>query len=82
MLGHQSCTIHRRQRSKVRHRREQQADREFSIWDSGNGLTEVFGRLITTDAHAVDARLDALAATVCAADPRTRKQLRADAMGA
>jgi hypothetical protein len=42
----------------------------------------VFGRLITTDAHAVDARLDALAATVCANDPRTRNQRRADAMGA
>ena len=47
-----------------------------------DGLTEIFGRLITTDAHAVDARLDALAATVCADDPRTRNQRRADAMGA
>jgi len=45
-------------------------------------LTEIFGRLITTDAHAVDARLDAIAATVCADDPRTRNQRRADAMGA
>ncbi|MBV9350732.1 MAG: HNH endonuclease [Mycobacterium sp.] len=69
-------------RDAVRRRREQQADREFSIWDSGNGLTEVFGRLIATDAHAVDARLDALAAMVCADDPRTHKQRRADAMGA
>jgi len=66
----------------VRRRREQQADRELSIWDGGNGLTEVFGRLITTDAHAVDARLDALADIVCADDPRTRKQRRSDAMGA
>jgi hypothetical protein len=69
-------------RDAVRRRRERQADREFSIFDSGEGLTEVFGRLITTDAHAVDARLDALAATVCADDPRTRNQRRADAMGA
>jgi len=37
---------------------------------------------MTTDAHAVDARLDALAATVCGDDPRTRNQRRADAMGA
>jgi hypothetical protein len=66
----------------VRRRRERHADREFSIWDSGDGLTEVFGRLVTTDARAVDARLDALAATVCAEDPRTRDQRRADAMGA
>jgi hypothetical protein len=69
-------------RDAVRRRRERQADREFCIWDAGDGLTEVFGRLITTDAHAVDARLDALAATVCADDPRTRTQRRADAMGA
>jgi hypothetical protein len=69
-------------RDAVRRRRELEAGREFSIWDGGNGLTEVFGRLITTDAQAVDARLDALAATVCDADPRTRDQRRADAMGA
>ena len=25
-------------------------DREFSIWDGGQGLTEVFGRLHTSDA--------------------------------
>ncbi len=54
----------------------------FSIFGDEDGLTEVFGRLVTTDAHAVDARLDALAATVCANDPRTRSQRRADAMGA
>jgi hypothetical protein len=81
LAGQVDRIVARADHDAVRHRREQQADREFSIWDSGNGLTEVFGRLITTDAHAVDARLDALAATVCAADPRTRKQLRADAMG-
>jgi Domain of unknown function (DUF222) len=74
--------VERADRDAVRRRREAQANREFSIWDGGNGLTEVFGRLHTTDAHAVDARLDALAATVCDDDPRTRNQRRADAMGA
>jgi uncharacterized protein DUF222 len=74
--------VARADRDAVRRRRERQADREFSTWDSGDGLSEVFGRLITTDAHAVDARLDALAATVCVDDPRTGKQRRADAMGA
>jgi hypothetical protein len=74
--------VSRADRDAVRRRRERQADREFSIWGDADGLTEVFGRLITTDAHAVDARLDALAATVCADDPRTRSQRRADAMGA
>ena len=74
--------VARADRDAVRRRREQQADREFSIWDSGDGLTEVYGRLSTTDAHAVDIRLNALAAAVCADDPRNRKQRRADAMGA
>jgi len=66
----------------VRRRRERQAERELSIFDSGNGLTEVFGRLLSPDAHALDARVNALAATVCDADPRTRNQRRADAMAA
>ncbi|MGH3542728.1 MAG: HNH endonuclease signature motif containing protein [Mycobacterium sp.] len=82
LSGYVDRIVARADRDAVRRRREQQADREFSIWDSGNGLAEVFGRLVTTDAHAVDARLDALAATVCTDDPRTRKQRRADAMGA
>jgi hypothetical protein len=66
----------------VRRRRERQAERELLIFDSGNGLTEVFGRLLSPDAHALDARLDALARTVCDADPRNRNQRRADAMAA
>jgi hypothetical protein len=74
--------VARADRDAVRRRRERRGDREFSIWGDADGLTEVFGRLITPDAHAVDARLDALAATVCADDPRTRNQRRADAMGA
>jgi Domain of unknown function (DUF222) len=82
LAGRVDRIVARADRDAVRRRRERQADREFSIWDSGDGLSEVFGRLITTDAHAVDARLDALAATVCADDPRTGKQRRADAMGA
>jgi Domain of unknown function (DUF222) len=82
LAGQVDRIVARADRDAVRRRRERQADREFSIWDGGDGLSEVFGRLITTDAHAVDARLDALAATVCADDPRTRKQRRADAMGA
>ncbi len=74
--------VARADRDAVRRRRQRQPERELSIWDSGDGLTEVFGRLISTDAHVLDARLDALAATVCAGDPRTRNQRRADAMGA
>ena len=80
--GYVDQVVVRADRDAVRRRRERRGDREFSIWGDENGLTEVFGRLVTTDAHAVDARLDALAATVCAQDPRTRSQRRADAMGA
>jgi hypothetical protein len=82
LAGRVDRIVARADHDAVRRRRERQADREFSIWDSGDGLSEVFGRLISTDAHAVDTRLEALAATVCADDPRTRKQRRADAMGA
>ena len=38
--------------------------------------------LFANDAKALDQRLDALAATVCDADPRTVDQRRADALGA
>ncbi|MEE6137862.1 HNH endonuclease signature motif containing protein [Mycobacterium sp. 050128] len=74
--------VARADRDAVRRAREQQADREFSLWDGGNGLTEVFGRLVTTDARVVDARLNALAHSVCDGDTRTVKQRRADALAA
>jgi hypothetical protein len=66
----------------VRRHRQQMNDREVSIWECESGMAEVFGKLFTTDAEALDKRLDALADTVCAADPRTRDQRRADALGA
>jgi hypothetical protein len=52
------------------------------VIEDGSGLASVFATLFTPDAKAVDARLNALADTVCPADPRTRDQRRADAMGA
>lgn len=82
LAGQVDKIVARADRDALRQRREQQADREVSICASGNGLAELFGRLIATDAHALDARLDALAGTVCEHDPRTRNQRRADAMGA
>ncbi|HEU4361772.1 MAG TPA: HNH endonuclease signature motif containing protein [Mycobacterium sp.] len=62
--------------------RQRHTDRELSIFGNSDGVTEVFGRLFTPDAHVLDARLDALANTVCPDDPRTHKQRRADALGA
>src|SRR5262249_1233733 len=71
LAGHIDRVVARIDRDAVRRRREAKADRELCVWDSGNGLSEVYGRLVSTDAHAVDTRLDALADTVCADDPRT-----------
>ncbi|MBW0013389.1 HNH endonuclease signature motif containing protein, partial [Mycobacterium sp.] len=59
-----------------------QAEREVSIWEGHDGLWHVEGSLLSPDAHALDQRLNALAATVCTHDPRSRGQRRADALGA
>ncbi len=82
LSGYVDRIVARADQDAVRRRRERRGDREVSFWGDADGLTEMFGRLVATDANAVDARLDALAATVCDADPRTRNQRRADALGA
>jgi hypothetical protein len=66
----------------VRRRQEVQAQREVWIGGESEGLCQIDGRLRSTDARAVDARLSALAATVCPNDPRSVAQRRADALGA
>ncbi|MGV0041382.1 HNH endonuclease signature motif containing protein [Mycobacterium colombiense] len=66
----------------VRRRKESVADREIWIVDAGDGMSHIEGGLMSPDAHALDKRLNALAATVCEHDPRTREQRRADALGA
>ncbi|BBY94883.1 hypothetical protein MGALJ_45520 [Mycobacterium gallinarum] len=48
----------------------------------GSGVAFIEGRLIVTDAEALDQRLDAIARTVCENDPRTLDQRRAAALGA
>ena len=53
----------------VRRRTEQQADREIWIGAEQEGLSQIIGSLFTVDAHALDNRLSALAATVCDHDP-------------
>ncbi|REW12130.1 DUF222 domain-containing protein, partial [Mycobacterium tuberculosis] len=50
----------------VRQVRERARDREVSIWNSADGMGEVYAQLYATDAQALDARLNALVATVCA----------------
>jgi Domain of unknown function (DUF222) len=56
--------------------------RHVDITPDADGTAGVEGVLLGHDAAALDARLDAMAATVCAGDPRTAQQRRADAMGA
>jgi len=50
--------------------------------EDGSGMATVYATLFAHDAKAFDARVDALARTVCPADPRTVDQRRADAIGA
>ncbi len=66
----------------VRRRERKRHDRGIEIWDSGDGLAEIRGFLRNMDAHLLQERLDALAATVCDQDLRTRAQRRADSIGA
>ncbi|WP_371934553.1 HNH endonuclease signature motif containing protein [Mycobacterium sp. TY815] len=66
----------------LRRRKEAQADREVWIGAPADGICPIEGRLRSTDARAVEARLTVLAATVCPHDPRTAAQRRADALGA
>jgi Domain of unknown function (DUF222) len=57
-------------------------DRYVEIDPTGSGLAGIWAQLHATDGAALDQKLDALAETVCSADPRTKKQRRADALGA
>ncbi|OBH90965.1 HNH endonuclease signature motif containing protein [Mycobacterium sp. E2733] len=66
----------------VRRRQQCRDERCVGIDDLEGGMSEIRGSLFSPDAHALDARLDALAATVCEHDPRSRDQRRADALGA
>ena len=66
----------------VRRTKSRAGDRDVSLWDYRDGMADLSGRLFATDAQVLDRKLDALAATVCEADPRTVAQRRADALGA
>lgn len=66
----------------VRRRRERAQGRDVWIGDIGDGMARIEGTLLSPDGRALDGRLDAMAATVCEHDPRSRDQRRADALGA
>ena len=56
-------------------------NRYVDIDPASPGVASISGYLNAADGAALDQRLDALAATVCANDPRTKEQRRADACG-
>jgi Domain of unknown function (DUF222) len=57
-------------------------NRYVDIGPASPGMAGLSGYVHAADGAALDARLAALAATVCANDPRTTQQRRADACGA
>jgi Domain of unknown function (DUF222) len=65
-----------------RPKRSADEDRHIGFGPDKEGMAEVWGSVRAPVAAALEASLDALADTVCKADPRTREQLRADAVGA
>lgn len=66
----------------VRRARERARERDVTVWQADDGTADLSARLFATDARLLDKRLDAMAATVCEADPRTKAQRRADSLGA
>lgn len=69
-------------RDAVRRAARAGKDRFVDVVDDGSGMAWVDGCVFGTDGHALDRRLDEIAGSVCDADPRSRKQRRADALGA
>ena len=69
-------------RDAIRRTNKEVKDRYLNVSKSLSGTAEVYGNVFASTALALDRRLDELAGTVCEADPRTRAQRRADALGA
>ncbi|BBY27713.1 HNH endonuclease signature motif containing protein [Mycolicibacterium sediminis] len=63
----------------ARHRRD---DTHVTIHPDRHGMADLTGRLTADAGLCLDARLTAVAATVCPADPRTHHHRRADALTA
>ncbi|UXA07100.1 HNH endonuclease [Mycobacterium sp. SMC-2] len=81
LAGQIDKVVARADTDALRQHRQRHTDREVVLGEVVGGMSRIEGTLFTPDAHALDKRLDALAATVCAGDPRTRDQRRADALG-
>ena len=57
-------------------------DRHIEFGEAREGMVEFWGALRAPDAAVLERTLDGLADSVCTADPRTRRQRRADALTA
>lgn len=69
-------------RDAVRRAVDAANDRYVDIIDNESGMAALNGSVFAAAGQALDRRLDELAGTVCDADPRTKAQRRADALGA
>jgi hypothetical protein len=82
LAGQIDKIVGRADRDALRRHEKLHAGREVGFAELDGGLSLINGMLLTPHAHALDKRLHRLAATVCAHDPRTAAQRRADALGA
>jgi predicted DNA-binding WGR domain protein len=64
----------------VRVAKQRDLDRHIEVRPGQNGTAEIWGEVRGPDGAAFDAKLNALAATVCVNDPRTTTQRRTDAL--
>jgi Domain of unknown function (DUF222) len=55
--------------------------RNIEVGETSAGMAGIWGNVHAADGAQFDAKLDALASTVCDEDPRTHEQRRADAVG-
>ncbi len=69
-------------RDAIRRTKKEVKTRYLNVSESVPGIAEVYGNVFASTGRALDRRLDELAGTVCEADPRTKAQRRADALGA
>ncbi len=76
--------VQRHDPGALRRARDGARSRDFTVGDPdpGAGTTPVWGRLHSIDAALLQRRLSEMAREVCAEDPRTLDQRRADAVGA
>jgi hypothetical protein len=82
MCGYVDRIVARQDRDALRRRKRAAESREIWFADGLDGISSFGGTMTITDAETVERRLDALADTVCADDPRTKKQRRVDALAA